>query len=97
LAWDLTQLNIGRIGVVSAPVSQPAINYTAWLANNVVLAGNGGVSNMAYLVLTSTNLIVPVSNWTVLSTNTFDAAGNFRVTNQINPGAQQQFYLLRLQ
>jgi hypothetical protein len=97
LAWDLTQLNIGRISVVSAPVSQPAINYTAWLANNVVLAGNGGVSNMAYLVLTSTNLTVPVSNWTVLSTNTFDAAGNFRVTNQINPGAQQQFYLLRLQ
>ncbi len=47
--------------------------------------------------MTSTNLAVPVNDWTVLSTNTFYAAGNFRVTNQINTGVQQQFYLLLLQ
>ena len=50
-----------------------------------------------FRVMTSTNLAVPVNDWTVLSTNTFDADGNFRITNQINPNAQQQFYLLRLQ
>ncbi len=50
-----------------------------------------------FRVMTSTNLAVPVNDWTVLSTNTFYAAGNFRVTNQINTGVQQQFYLLLLQ
>ena len=93
LAWDLRQLNIGKIKIVS----QPVINSTALGANNLVLAGDRGGSNMAFQVLTSTNLLVPVNNWTVLSTNTFDANGNFRVTNQINTETQQQFYLLRLQ
>ena len=93
LAWDLTKLNTGRIGVVS----QPLINFTALSANAIVLGGDHGVPNLSFRVLTATNLFIPMNAWTLLSTNAFDAFGNFQVTNPINVGAQQQFFLIRLE
>jgi hypothetical protein len=48
-------------------------------------------------VLASTNLALPVANWPVVSTNAFDASGNFNFTNPPSPNAPQAFYILRLQ
>jgi hypothetical protein len=49
-------------------------------------------------VLASTNLGLPLANWTVLSTNAFDAGGNFSFTNPLNPNAAaQEFYILESQ
>jgi hypothetical protein len=42
-------------------------------------------------VLTSSNLLVPLSLWTSIATNHFDGTGHFIFTN-----AAQQFYLLQL-
>jgi alpha-galactosidase len=96
LAWDLTQLNTGRIGVVSVPVTPPAITETILAPSGLVFAGTGGVPGLTFQVLTTTNLGVPLNNWFVADTNTFDATGNFRLTNQISPNVPQQFYRLRL-
>ena len=46
-------------------------------------------------VLTSTNVATPLTNWTMLSTNNFDANGAFSVTNAINSNVSQCFYLLK--
>jgi hypothetical protein len=40
--------------------------------------------------------VVPKSNWTALSTGSFDAAGNFAVTSSIAPNIVQRFYRLQV-
>ncbi len=50
---------------------------------NVILSGtnNNGTAGGSYVVLVSTNLALPLSNWSVLSTQTFNADGTFSFTN----------------
>jgi len=49
-----------------------------------------------FYVLTSTNISAPLANWIPVTTNMFDASGNFNVTNAVNSDSPQQFYLLKL-
>jgi hypothetical protein len=94
LAWDKSQLNIGFLNVVAAPV-QPVLGSTRVSGGNLVFSGTGGTANGTYSVLTATNLTTPVTNWTVLLSSNFDGAGAFSVTTAITPGVPQKFYLLR--
>jgi hypothetical protein len=64
---------------------------------NVVFGGSGGTSNGAYFVLSSTNVALPLENWTMLGgTNLFDASGHFVFTNAVNPALPAQFFALSL-
>jgi autotransporter-associated beta strand protein len=93
LAWDTSQLNtLGFLNVMSASATHPVISSTAVSGGNLIFSGTGGSANGTYYVLTTTSLTNALSNWTVLSTNTFDASGNFSVTNTINSGTPQRFY-----
>jgi hypothetical protein len=65
-------------------------------SSNVVLRGSNGGFNQTFYVLSSTNIVVPKSNWTALSTGSFDAAGNFAVTSSIAPNIVQRFYRLQV-
>jgi autotransporter-associated beta strand protein len=96
LAWDTSQLNIGFLNVVAAS-SQPVIGSTRASGGNLIFSGTGGSANGTYYVLTTTNLTNSLSNWTVVSTNSFDGSGNFSVTNAINPATPQRFYIIRTQ
>jgi hypothetical protein len=60
------------------------------------LAGTGGVANANYYLLGTTNLATPVANWTRVTTNPFDASGNFLLTNSFSTNAPQYFYRLQL-
>jgi hypothetical protein len=62
---------------------------------NAVFTGTDGMANGNYVVLTSTNVAQSLTNWTVLSTNSFDGGGGFRFTNEINPATTQQFFIIR--
>ena len=55
--------------------------------------------NGTYYVLTTTNIALPLTQWTRLATNLMTTSGNFTitVTNTVNPAASQQFYTLLLQ
>ena len=60
-----------------------------------ILSGTGGGSNGAYYVLTTTNLTLPLTNWTYIATNQFDNLGGFIFTNVAQTNAPQQFYILQ--
>lgn len=60
----------------------------------VVLTGTGGSNGASYLVLTTTNLAAPLTNWSPVVTNQFDGAGNFAATNSPAPGLPQQYFRL---
>ena len=77
--------------------STPMISSVSLNGPNVVLAGSNGPPEWPYLLLTSTNLSLPLAAWPISGTNTFDAIGNFIVTNVVAPGAPESFYRLQLQ
>jgi hypothetical protein len=60
-----------------------------------VMAGLGGDTNGAYALLTSTNLALPLTNWTAATTNNFDGNGGFNLTNSMNFAVKRQFYALQ--
>lgn len=74
----------------------PIISSISLTGPNAVLTGSNGLPEWPYLLLSSTNLSLPMAGWTIVGTNTFDAAGNFIVTNPAFPGAEL-FYRLQLQ
>lgn len=74
----------------------PLIQTATALKKNIALNGANGVPGWTYYVLTSTNLTLPLSQWQVLGTNSFDSLGQFAFTNALAGGAPQQFYRLSL-
>ncbi len=61
---------------------------------NLIVHGinnNDPNTNSRYLVLTSTNIAQPLSNWTPIETNAFNSDGMFDYTNFIAPGSPHLF------
>jgi len=95
MAWVTNNLNAnGTISViaVAAPPS-PRIVTTTKSGGTLIFSGTNGPANGTYYVLGSTNLAVALTNWTILSTNTFSASGSFSVTNSIGSGPASYFIL----
>jgi autotransporter-associated beta strand protein len=99
LAWDTNSLysagviDIVSNNIVSVPTAPATITGVTSSGGNIIISGtnmNGG-SSFHYAVLSSTNLTVPLTNWTVLSTNSFNANGTFNYTNPINPTIPAEF------
>jgi polygalacturonase len=63
---------------------------------DLLLYGNGGPPNSNYVVLASANLALPSGQWKRLTTNSFDASGNFAITNTPGTNPQTFFRLLLL-
>lgn len=59
----------------------------------IISGTNNSGAGGSYHVLTSTNLMSPLTNWTVLANGSFDASGNFSSTNSAGTNSQR-FYLL---
>jgi len=96
LDWDTDTLDsAGTLSVILT--TTPVINSVSISGNGLIFIGTGGVGNANYFVLASTNIALPLANWTCILTNQFDSAGNFDFTNAINPNWPQTFYSLQLQ
>jgi hypothetical protein len=91
----LSQAEIQSILISSQP-GQPSISSVGLHDGNLVFAGTNGMPFGSYFILTSTNVTLPLSNWTRIATNQFNASGGFTSTNSTSPSATQQFYLLQL-
>jgi fibronectin-binding autotransporter adhesin len=96
LAWDTSRLAIdGTLGVVSS--AAPSIATITVANGQVSLSGTNGPASGSYVVLTTTNVAQPVNLWQALTTNAFDASGNFNWKTNLNSGEPTRFYRLRLQ
>jgi hypothetical protein len=62
---------------------------------NLIMSGSGGSAGGTFYVITATNVLTPLTNWVVLSTNSYDGSGNFSVTNPVNGGTPQRFYRIK--
>jgi autotransporter-associated beta strand protein len=98
LSWNTSQLAVNGTIAVAAPAgTNPPVFFAPFASgNNVVLGGSNGAAGNPYFVLTTTNLKLPRTNWTVLATNIFGPDGQFTFTNPINPTQPNQFFILQL-
>jgi hypothetical protein len=80
-----------------AYVVAPRILQAFQTGKNFVVSGtNNSGPGGPYHVLTSTNLFLPGTNWTVLASNSFDSKGNFSFTNPVPSTNPQLFFKLRV-
>jgi hypothetical protein len=66
----------------------------ALAGSGFTFTGAGGVSNVLYVVLMTTNVSTPLALWTPVLTNRFGASGAFSYTNLSIPNQPQQFFRL---
>jgi len=80
--------------VVGLPLS-PCLTGIGLSRTTLAIAATNGLPGGTYYLLTSTNLAFPVSQWTPVLTNSFDANGNLNlITNILNPGDLLRYYVL---
>jgi hypothetical protein len=92
IALDVIGYNLLR-------VPQPAITHISLSGTQLMLNGTNGLASANYCVLTSTNLSLPLLQWTSIATNTLGANGNFSftVSDVVNPSEAKRFFALLLQ
>jgi autotransporter-associated beta strand protein len=84
LLWSTNNLALN--GTITVVAGVATLNFTGAVAhsgNVVSLSGTGGTPGDVYYVLTTTNLALPLVDWTPIATNNFDSTGAFSysVTN----------------
>ena len=64
--------------------------------SNDTLTGTNGAAGGQYILLQSTNVALPLAQWTPVLTNNFDGNGNLNLsTNVVDPADTQNFYILQ--
>ena len=62
---------------------------------NLILNGSGGSPGASYTLLTTTNLALPLADWTTYSTGSFDGSGALSASIPVNPSVPSAFFLLQ--
>jgi hypothetical protein len=94
---ELIGLDVQGFDLVPPP--QPRIVSINLSGNNLVLNGTNGLSTGVYHLLTSTNLMLPLKEWSSIATNALTANGAFSMTatNVLKGKTGGEFYVLQLQ
>jgi len=94
--WSTDNLSIDGTLAVALGAVQPQIARIALDETALIWSGSGGAAGASFSVLSSTNLNLPVTNWSVIGSRSFDSNGNFAVTNFLSPASPNQFYAIRI-
>jgi hypothetical protein len=77
-------------------LSPPLVGPAMITSGQFSFSATNGPPGGTYRVLTATNLLQPLNNWTVIATNNFDDTGHCNFTNPIVAGGSAGFYRLVL-
>lgn len=94
---NFTTANQRPVVVISA-VPLPGTTSITLSGADVVITGTNGAIGGTYVVLSNSNLLAPLNQWTPVATNVLTAGGAFSITttNANSPGAPaQQFFILQ--
>jgi hypothetical protein len=91
---DFSYLGLDDISVMA---DQPSIANINLSGTNLVLTVSEGLSGHTYVMLMSTNLALPFSQWTPLTTNLLNTDEDFTITNTFNRNTRQCYYILKQQ
>jgi hypothetical protein len=74
----------------------PAIQAASIAGSTLVFSGTGGSSSGVYYMVTSTNLALPLADWVLVATNSFDASGNFSSSLSFSTSDYQRYYAIKM-
>jgi len=80
-------------GTIPVPTFSPLVRS----GNTVQILGAGGLAGARFYLLSSTNLSLPLSQWSTASTNVFDSSGAFSLLRAYNPTNRLTFFSLLAQ
>ena len=83
-------------GVNLTPSIPPVVSSPQVSGGNLMVSGTGGTPNRGYTWLSTTNLALPLSAWTISATGTLDANGAFSNSIPVNVLEPDRFYQLRM-
>jgi len=98
LRLDLTGASDHLPVVADYTIPLPAANLTgvSLAGTSLTLTATNGLTNQAYTVFMSTNLLIPLTNWTALATNVATGVNfTLTLTNAVNPAAPASFFRLQ--
>lgn len=82
---------------VTTSGSRAVITGVSVNGHALTITATNGAAGGQYVLLQSTNLLLPLSQWTPVLTNTFNGSGDLSLsTNIINPNNPREFYLLQM-
>jgi autotransporter-associated beta strand protein len=96
LAWVTSALGTSGMLEVTASTALPRVASIVHQGSSLVISGTNGTPNATYYVLGSTNVALPLANWTRIATNTFNGTGGFNYTNSLSPSVPQYFYQIQV-
>jgi fibronectin-binding autotransporter adhesin len=96
--WDTSQLAVNGsvkvIGVAAAPTIG-SVDFSQLANGTITLNAINGNPDGAVNVLTSTNLALPLSSWTVVESATFGGSGALSLPVTVDPTLPQSYFVLQ--
>ncbi len=96
LQWDTSGLGTGVVKVAALNLTPPVFQSITRAGNNLLLSGSNGLAGSQYYLVTSTNLALAPSNWSVVLTNFFDTGGTFSNSLPVDAADITRYYRVRL-
>jgi autotransporter-associated beta strand protein len=96
LLWDMDNLEVDGTLSIKLGNAIPQFGTISLNGSNLVFNGSGGTAGTAFSILASTNLAIPLTDWTVIGSGLFDTDGNFTFTNDWTPDAPQKVFSIRI-
>lgn len=90
------RLNHSDIALELAISGIPFFEKASFGDEGMVITGGGGTPGDEYLILESTNISLPPTNWMPVSTNAFSETGSFTFTNAVDLSKPQVFFRIQL-
>ncbi len=96
LYLDLTNASdhLPVVADYTIPLPAPVVTSFSVAGTNLIFNVANSITGGIITVLTSSNLLIPPTNWTALATNVANS-GSFRFTNGLNPALPGRFFLFQ--
>jgi autotransporter-associated beta strand protein len=95
-SWNTNDLAVDGTITVTGVLPGPTISSVEASGSSLSISVTNGAPNGPLTVLTSSDLLAPISSWTVLTTGQFDGSGNYSFQDGIDPTIPQKFYMLQV-
>jgi hypothetical protein len=83
------------LSIYPLPILHSVITGITLSGTTLTLSGTNGSPGMTYSVLATTDLALPLTNWTLVASDVYNVDGNFSITIDVNLNHSRQFYLLK--
>jgi autotransporter-associated beta strand protein len=96
--FDTTQLPVnGTITVTSYAPPVMKTDFSAFSTGTITFNVTGGIIGNGVSILSSTNVALPLTNWTTAASGNFDNSGDFSAPVTVDPSLPQQYYIMLTQ